>query len=440
MTAQAMWMPADPTSPGAARRLVSDVLTAQNCPDELVQNAKLLVSELVTNSVVHARSAMTLSVSVLGSLVRVEVADGSSRLPVPRLSDADAVTGRGLQLISLLADDFGFRLRGSSGKVVWFTLGSGRQRIDVDDLFPELTNDTLAISLLGVPVVLFDAWRDHASAVLREILLMNVDDADELSQRQVDEVARANQALMSLDGAIARARAASDAADRIDVAIQLPQSVISLFALLRFVLDRGQAMATRGELLSPVGQPELVALRDWFCNSVLLQAQGAAPSTWSGVPTTVPESLRQPPAWDDSAVSASSNAVIAADDTSHIIAVSRPAAALLGWSVAELLGQRIVAIMPEPMRDAHIAGFTQYLLTRRATILGKPIEVPALRRDGSQVTVTLLIRAQPVSEGRTVFVAELTSYAGQEAGTAGAATPNDTSTSAATAELPGSSP
>ena len=440
MTAQAMWMPADPTSPGAARRLVNDVLTAQNCPEDLVQNAKLLVSELVTNSVLHARSAMTLSVSVLGTLVRIEVADGSSRVPVQRLSDAEAVTGRGLQLISMLADDFGFRVRGGSGKVVWFTLGSGAQAVDVDDFFPEDATDRLSVSLPGVPVVLFDAWRDHASAVLREILLMHVDGADERSQRQVDDVARANQALMSLDGAVARARAASDATESIDVAMELPQSVVSLFALLRSVLDQGQAMATRGELLSPVGQPELVALRDWFCNSMLLQAQGAPPSRWSGALTTARESLRQPPAWNDSAVAASANAVIAADDTNHIIAVSRPAAALLGWSVAELIGQRIVAIMPEQMRDAHIAGFTQYLLTKRATILGTPIEVPALRRDGSQVTVTLVIRVHAVSGGRTVFVAEVSGQTGQVAGTDGAATPSDTSSSAATAELPGSSP
>ena len=440
MTAQAMWMPADPTSPGAARRLVNDVLTAQNCPEDLVQNAKLLVSELVTNSVLHARSAMTLSVSVLGTLVRIEVADGSSRVPVQRLSDAEAVTGRGLQLISRLADDFGFRVQGGSGKVVWFTLGSGAQAVDVDDFFPEDATDRLSVSLPGVPVVLFDAWRDHASAVLREILLMHVDGADERSQRQVDDVARANQALMSLDGAVARARAASDATDSLDVAMELPQSVVSLFALLRSVLDQGQAMATRGELLSPVGQPELVALRDWFCNSMLLQAQGAPPGTWSGAPTTAQESLRQPPAWNDSAVAASANAVIAADDTNHIIAVSRPAAAFLGWSVAELIGQRIVAIMPEQMRDAHIAGFTQYLLTKRATILGTPIEVPALRRDGSQVTVTLVIRVHAVSGGRTVFVAEVSGQTGQVAGTDGAATPSDTSSSAATAELPGSSP
>jgi PAS domain S-box-containing protein len=140
------------------------------------------------------------------------------------------------------------------------------------------------------------------------------------------------------------------------------------------------------------------------------------------------------------AVAASANAVIAADDTNHIIAVSRPAAALLGWSVAELIGQRIVAIMPEQMRDAHIAGFTQYLLTKRATILGTPIEVPALRRDGSQVTVTLVIRIHAVSGGRTVFVAEVSGQTGQVAGTDGAATPSDTSSSAATAELPGSSP
>jgi len=63
-----------------------------------------------------------------------------------------------------------------------------------------------------------------------------------------------------------------------------------------------------------------------------------------------------------------------------------------------------VTIVPEGLRDDHIAGFTRYLVTGQRTIIGTPIRLPALRRDGSQVPVELTVKVVDVGAGRTVFV------------------------------------
>lgn len=99
---------------------------------------------------------------------------------------------------------------------------------------------------------------------------------------------------------------------------------------------------------------------------------------------------------------------VAADDADRIIAVNPPAAELLGWSVDELVGQRITVIIPEELREAHIAAFTSLLLTGKPRILGRTVTMPALHRDGRLVPVSLLIRTQEARDGHGVFVARLT--------------------------------
>ena len=110
------------TSARQARRFVSETLTLWG-DEPLVDCAALLVSELVTNAVIHARSAVGLVVSHAGArtTVRVEVRDASAR-PV-RLSsfDNDSVSGRGVALVDALAARWGVESE-SSGKLVWFEL------------------------------------------------------------------------------------------------------------------------------------------------------------------------------------------------------------------------------------------------------------------------------------------------------------------------------
>ena len=100
--------------------------------------------------------------------------------------------------------------------------------------------------------------------------------------------------------------------------------------------------------------------------------------------------------------------LLAADATSRIIAVSPQAAKILGYDdPTELTGKRIVTIIPERYRQAHVAGFTMYLLVGRKPLLDHQVTLPALRRDGSEVDVRLTVRSPTPANGRSVLLADL---------------------------------
>ena len=86
----------------------------------------LVVSELVTNAVLHARSEFELTVSGTDRVVRVEVSDHNPELPVwPELpvsttgAPDEACGGRGLALVRSLAKDWGVEAHPGDGKTVW---------------------------------------------------------------------------------------------------------------------------------------------------------------------------------------------------------------------------------------------------------------------------------------------------------------------------------
>ncbi len=112
---------ADPASPARARSFVGDVL-AQWRLLGLLDTAELLTSELVTNAVRHAGTAVQLSVSrVAVDRVRVAVTDQAADRPLqvhrPTVADDG---GRGLFLVAEIADDWG--CDAGAGKTVWFEL------------------------------------------------------------------------------------------------------------------------------------------------------------------------------------------------------------------------------------------------------------------------------------------------------------------------------
>jgi anti-sigma regulatory factor (Ser/Thr protein kinase) len=90
-------------------------------PDEVRYVAALLVSELTTNVIRHAHTPFSLSADRTPSGVRVEVADGTSEHAVARRPPPTSLDGRGLWLVSELADSWGSESTGN-GKMVWFEL------------------------------------------------------------------------------------------------------------------------------------------------------------------------------------------------------------------------------------------------------------------------------------------------------------------------------
>lgn len=93
--------------------------------DDLIDDATVIVSELSTNAVRHARSPFRVSVSELGGLVCIsvkDVGDGYAVLPTTAADD-HAIEGRGMTIIDALAHSWGYSAL-DDGKVVWAQLES----------------------------------------------------------------------------------------------------------------------------------------------------------------------------------------------------------------------------------------------------------------------------------------------------------------------------
>lgn len=109
-------LPWGPTAPAEARHLSDDVLA--HVPRRTRREARLVVSELVTNAVMHGEPPLSLCVSVTGGRVTIEVTDGGAAEPRFRLAAPEEAGGRGLDIVAQLASEWGWR-RLVRGKAVW---------------------------------------------------------------------------------------------------------------------------------------------------------------------------------------------------------------------------------------------------------------------------------------------------------------------------------
>jgi anti-sigma regulatory factor (Ser/Thr protein kinase) len=113
------------TSARRARELIDCVLTTWGYPEELVGDASLVVSELVTNACVHGSSdyeQVGLGLAVSEEWLTIMVSDHSPRMPIRRAADADEESGRGLMLVEALGSCWGAARSPGRGKVVWVRL------------------------------------------------------------------------------------------------------------------------------------------------------------------------------------------------------------------------------------------------------------------------------------------------------------------------------
>jgi len=94
------------------------------------------------------------------------------------------------------------------------------------------------------------------------------------------------------------------------------------------------------------------------------------------------------------------DAVVSMDGRGIVTGWNVQAEATFGWTAAEALGRTLhELIIPEELRAQHLDGLARYTTTGESTVLGRRLEVPALRKDGATITVELAITRVHTSAG-----------------------------------------
>jgi anti-sigma regulatory factor (Ser/Thr protein kinase) len=143
----------DPAEVGRARRWARSRLVGSGIGDDepLAETLILLISELVTNAVVHTGCPAVLRMlfgagAAEAGTVRVEVADISACPPQPRQAEAGEDTnGRGLALVDGLADRWGWQPEGA-GKSIWCEVDRGAPTVTGGTYDPGVYEPSCAVT------------------------------------------------------------------------------------------------------------------------------------------------------------------------------------------------------------------------------------------------------------------------------------------------------
>ncbi|HVM00900.1 MAG TPA: PAS domain S-box protein [Egibacteraceae bacterium] len=393
-------LPAHPASARRGRLLAADAVRRRH-PEDLAEEVSLLVSEIVTNSILHAGSDIQLRVVVHDRLVRVEVHDGSSVVPVVHESAQDDMTGRGLGLVELLASRWGAD-RQPDGKVVWFEIGEPASPASGEEPPSHQATESqdptgATVWFLGAPVRLCRAVQRHNDALLREFAL------EAFAQGVTAGVSEHLGLMAALHVQLDRELAVDTAVH--DLVLTPPTTSAEAIAALLATLERADELARQGRLLSPPALPEIVECRLWLLREVVTQLGGGQPTAWASS-ATVDEEM---PVGGHEVIGGAildqlAEGIIVADPANRIVHANPAAERLFGWDPGALAGRRLTTIIPDRLREAHIAGFSRYLLTGEERLIGQPVRVPGRCRDGTERPVELMLSSVRLDDGRRLLV------------------------------------
>lgn len=285
---QKIELSADVVNCSVARRFVQDKL--RRAPDALRNDASLLLSEVFTNALLHARGPVTVEVQKSGDGYRISVGDRSTTPPTEKDYQADDATGRGLHLLDSLAAAWGWERTGS-GKVVWFDLPVRFQfpplrtpRRTRDDPYPDGTE----VALLDAPVKEMIRTAAHYDAIYREFrLILELDP----SRRQaipgrllglIDELGTSfagfgRFAEETWEGAVREDR------ETVNIRFKLPPEAAFFVEHYDELLDEADDYCRRAALLTVAPTDEALAVRRWAFGQIVRQCRGQAPTPWTHV-------------------------------------------------------------------------------------------------------------------------------------------------------------
>lgn len=293
---------ADPAAAGRARAWLKARLGDWSPGG--VETVQLLVSELVTNALLHTDDDIEVAVERIGAGVRVDVIDRSPSKPVLKPYGRDAATGRGLRLVEALADGWGVH-DGGDRKAVWFLFvdrasrsvgGTAAGLADWGDLEtwpgldgspaarPDPGADDIEVRLCGLPVSLYLAAEEHHDALMRELALLLGGDTVraapggrlmDLAAGLLAHFGAGNEQLRAqVDGA----RRAGEAT--VDVVMFAPVGGGDMVLSVADRLDEVDWLCEDARLLTPPSPPAVKRFRRWYSGEVARQLQGRTPSPW----------------------------------------------------------------------------------------------------------------------------------------------------------------
>lgn len=284
-------------------------------PSELSELAELVLSELVTNAVLHTPGPMRVSASRREDCVAIEVVDADvDHLPVKRSYSSEAATGRGLQIVDRLSTSWGVRAL-AAGKGVWAVLAEpGRPEQDrcaegfspgtwlLDDPTRAVAEgragragdgapggappaELVRVEIVDLPLWLYDAAQEHNDALMREFqLLARTDPSAHVPQRLVALAGEARRRF-AREGTTVRgqvAAAAAAGARRVDLQVMLPGTSWELLGRLAAQLDEADEFCRHGDLLTLAAPPGVRRFREWYLGEIRSQLLGHPATPWPG--------------------------------------------------------------------------------------------------------------------------------------------------------------
>jgi anti-sigma regulatory factor (Ser/Thr protein kinase) len=294
---------ADISSVPGARRFVTDGLLNWGRA-HLVDDAALCVTEMATNAALHSGSPyMQVGISDLDPAVRLAVEDAGGLVPLPAVApppapaarpgevpavEALGTTGRGLAIISVLAESWGIEEH-ADGRRIWAHLaGDGVEHqirppvVAVRDATtpttPEpgaLPADWATVRMPRCPVQLGLRVDQRLDDLIRELQLIDSEEGPTPPR----ELGRLIEQLVTRP-AFARhmgRRIALDAAaaglEYVDIEMTLPREMASGVRELLAADNLADEICETHHLLTPRSTPEMVSLRTWMTESILTQAE-----------------------------------------------------------------------------------------------------------------------------------------------------------------------
>ena len=97
---------------------------------------------------------------------------------------------------------------------------------------------------------------------------------------------------------------------------------------------------------------------------------------------------------------------VAADEHGHVVAINTHFTRVYGWEENDIIGKSLSCILPESFRMSHQLGFSRYICTKSPTVLGHPLKLMTIHKNGDKIFSEHFIVAENKNTG-TEFGATL---------------------------------